>query len=221
MIRVTAWRSLPSSAESSLRLLPAPLPLLRHVSLDARLAPGGGNAIKGGGRLGPRGGFTALSPASRHPQPTKSPPRLSQQPPVKLPQQQIPRRRQQLHPRRGSRLRNRRLCHLHRSLSRHSKHHNHRRHHRSRHPTPRKRAKTVSEATRSSSRATVVAKKRQIPQLDGCLSPPISPPQPASRPPVPSALANLPPSQVQQPTSSLLVPDTTAPAPLPSSQPPS
>jgi hypothetical protein len=88
-------------------------------------------------------------------------------------------------------------------------------------PPSRKRAKTVSEATRSSSRAAVLAKKRQIPQLDGCLSPPISPSQPASRPLAPSALANSPPSQDQQPTSSLPVPDTTAPAPSPSSLPPS
>jgi hypothetical protein len=42
-------------------------------------------------------------------------------------------------------------------------------------PPPRKRAKTFSEATRASSRAAVIAKKQQIPQLDGCFSPP-SPP---------------------------------------------
>jgi hypothetical protein len=187
MICVTAWRSLPSSAKSRLRLLPAPPPLLRHVSLDARLAPGGGNAIKGGGRLGPRGGFPAPSSAYTHPQPTTSPPRLSWLPPVKPPQQQIPRRRQQFHPRCRSRLRHRRLRHLRRSASRHCRHRHRRRNHRSRHPPPRKRAKTVSEATWSSSRAAVLAKKRQIPQLDGCLSPPISPSQPASRPPAPSA----------------------------------
>jgi hypothetical protein len=117
MMHVTAWRSLPLSAESSLRLLPAPLPLLRHVSLDARLAPGGGNAIKGGGRLGQKGGLTALSPAFTHPQPTKSPPRLSRLPLVKPPQQQTPRCRQHLHPRRRSWHRHRRLRHLRRSLS--------------------------------------------------------------------------------------------------------
>ncbi len=128
-IRVMAWRSLPSSAESRLRLLPALPPLLRHVSLDARLAPGGRNAIKGGGKFGPRGGFPAPSSAYTHPQPTTSPPRLSRLPPVKPPQQQIPRRRQQFHPRRRSRLR-----HLRRSASRHCRHRHRRRHHRSRHP---------------------------------------------------------------------------------------
>jgi hypothetical protein len=46
-------------------------------------------------------------------------------------------------------------------------------------PPPRKRAKTYSEATRASSRAAVLAKRRQIPQLDGCISPP-SPPSPPS-----------------------------------------
>jgi hypothetical protein len=86
-------------------------------------------------------------------------------------------------------------------------------------PPPRKRAKTVSEATWSSSRAAVVAKKRQIPQLDGCFSPPISPPQPASRSLAPLALANSPPSPVQQPTSSLPGPDTTEPAPNPAPEP--
>jgi hypothetical protein len=82
-------------------------------------------------------------------------------------------------------------------------------------PPPRKRAKTVSEVTRSSSRATVLAKKQQIPQLNGCLSPPNSPPQPASRPLAPTALADSPPLPVQQPISSLPVPDTTALADLP------
>jgi hypothetical protein len=48
------------------------------------------------------------------------------------------------------------------------------------HP-PRKRAKTFSEATCASSRAAVLAKKRQILQLDSCFSPP-SPPSPPRHP---------------------------------------
>ncbi len=54
-------------------------------------------------------------------------------------------------------------------------------------PPPRKRAKTYTEATRTSSHAAVLAKKRQIPQIDGCCSPPS--PMPRS-PPSPT-----PPSQ--------------------------
>jgi hypothetical protein len=45
-------------------------------------------------------------------------------------------------------------------------------------PPPRKRAKTYSEAIRASSRDVVWAKKRQIPQIDSCCSPP-SPPLPS------------------------------------------
>jgi uncharacterized membrane protein len=45
----------------------------------------------------------------------------------------------------------------------------------------RKRAKTYREATRASSRAAVLAKKRQIPQQDGCFSPP-SPTSPPRNP---------------------------------------
>jgi hypothetical protein len=173
--------------------------------------------IEGGGRLGLRGGFTVCS------QPMKSLPWLSRLPPVKLPHQQLPSRHQQLHPCCRSR-----LHHLRRSVSRRSRHRHRQCHHRSRHPPPtppRKRAKTVSEATQSSSWAAVLAKKRQIPQLDGCLSSPTSPPQPASRPLAPSALANLPPSSpALQQTSSLPVPDTIAPAlspppPSPAGQP--
>jgi hypothetical protein len=69
------------------------------------------------------------------------------------------------------------------------------------HPAPplRKRAKTLSEATRSSSRAAVLAKKRQIPQLDGCLLPPTSPPQPTSSPQAPLAPAPSPTSAAELP----------------------
>jgi hypothetical protein len=52
-------------------------------------------------------------------------------------------------------------------------------------PPPRKRAKTYSEATRASSRAAVLAKRRQIPQLNGCISPP-SLPSPSSPPSQPA-----------------------------------
>ncbi len=141
-ICVTAWKSLRSSAESHLRLLLPPLPLLRNASLDARPVPGGGHAIEGGRRRGLRGGFTGRSPASTHPQLMKPPPWLSWLPLVKPSHQQLPRRCQQLYPCRRSQLHHLGCSVSHRSRPRHcwcyrrSRHrhrHSRHRHRRSRH----------------------------------------------------------------------------------------
>ncbi len=158
---VTAWRSSPSSAESSL-LQPSP-PLLKNVSLDARLATGGGHVIEGGGRLELRGGFTAHSPASTHRQLKKLPPRLSRLPPDKPSLQQIPRCRQQLFPRRRSQ-----PLHLRRSVSRRSRHRHCRchcwRHHRSQHPLH------VNKQKQSVRRPGLVARPLSWPRKDRSLS---------------------------------------------------
>jgi hypothetical protein len=135
----TAWRSSPRFEEYCLRLLLPPPPLLQNASLEIRRATGGGHATEGGGRRGPRGGSTALSLASTHPQPRRPPPQLSQLSPDKPSFQQTPRHCQQLYPR----CCNQSHC-LRCSVSRHSRlrhcrcyprRHRHRRlHHRSWHP---------------------------------------------------------------------------------------
>jgi hypothetical protein len=82
--------------------------------------------------------------------------------------------------------------HIHRrrrSPSRHSRPRHRRRYHRSRHRHRKSGVKTASEATRASSRATVLAKKRPIPQLDRCCSPPTSSSQPTPSPAAPPLAA--------------------------------
>ncbi len=77
-----------------------------------------------------------------------------------------------------------------------------------------KRVKTVSEVTWASGRAEVLAKKRQSPQLDGCLTLPTTPLQLTPSLPAPLALALSPPSipfePPDEPPSILTAPGMTA-----------
>ncbi len=79
-------------------------------------------------------------------------------------------------------------------------------------PPPRKRVKTFSEATRSSSRAAVQARKRQIPQIDGCCSPPSPPLLPSPSTPCQPAIEFEDEPPLQSETSSALL-TLQAPAP--------
>jgi hypothetical protein len=71
-------------------------------------------------------------------------------------------------------------------------------------PPPRKWAKTYSEATRASSCAVVLTKKRQIPQNDGCCSPPL-PPLPSPSPPSQPAIKSDDEQPLQSEISSVLL----------------
>ncbi len=88
-MRMVEWRSLPSHKRSS--LLPLLLLLLNHASLDAQLAKRDKHVTEGGGRLGLRGGSTALIPAhTLYPQRKTSQTQLCRLPPATPPLQTLP-----------------------------------------------------------------------------------------------------------------------------------
>jgi hypothetical protein len=149
MMRAAVWRKSSLSAKSSLRLLPQPRPLL--TSMDFRPVQGGEPATKGGGRRGLRGGETALSPVLTPCQQKTTMTISSPVPASPSPMLPPPHLHKRSHPSR------------------------HLRHRSCRHQGSRRLAKL---------RASAVVlrfwpKKRQIPQIDGCCSPP-SPPLPPS-----------------------------------------
>jgi hypothetical protein len=145
-------------------------PSCKPKKKDARQARGGVHETAGGARPGPRGGDTALSPPLTH--------RQQQKTPVPLPRSSLKPPQVESSPQAKSSPQVESLPQVEPLPA----------------PSPpsapplRKRAKTHSEATHASSRASVLAKKQQIPQVDGCFLSPQTPPRIST---MPSSLTTL------------------------------